>query len=114
MKNQGFEHLYPQQSRHFSVVSFSLPPRFTWEDGTLDPSREIWKENAPVVGCILFQFFLRYHTNFLICPTSRKGKKRSQLNPKSLLSVGISPRLEILESGGSVIHREVFKHPTYL
>src|SRR3954465_3032656 len=34
------------------------------------------------------------------CPTSRKGKKRSQLNPKSLLSVGISPRLEILEAGG--------------
>src|SRR3954466_9757372 len=55
-----------------------------------------------------------YHTSFLICPTSRKGEKRSQLNPRSLLSVGISPRLEILESGGSVIHREVFKHPTYL
>src|SRR3954465_10028384 len=48
------------------------------------------------------------------CPTSRKGKKRSQLNPRSLLSVGISPRLEILEFGGSVIHREEFKHPTYL
>src|SRR3954469_6452154 len=96
------------------VVSFSLPPRFTWEDDTLDPSREIWKENAPVAGGILFQFFLRYHTNFLICPTSRKGEKRSQLNPRSLLSVGISPRLEILESGGSVIHRDVFKHPTYL
>src|SRR3954468_2826284 len=114
MKNQGFEHLYPQQSRHFSVVSFFFPPRFTWEDGTLYPSREIWKEDAPGVGGILFQFFLRYHTNFLICPTSRKGEKRSQLNPRSLLSVRISPRLEILESGGSVIHREVFKHPTYL
>src|SRR3954465_15633562 len=34
------------------------------------------------------------------CPTGRKGKKRSQLNHKSLLSVRISPRLEILESGG--------------
>src|SRR3954469_2359176 len=77
-----------------------LPPRFTWEDDTLDPSREIWKENAPEVGGILFQFFLRYHTNFLIVLRVGKGKKRSQLNPKSLLSVGISPRLEILESGG--------------
>src|SRR3954466_7065627 len=54
------------------------------------------------MGGILFQFFLRYHTNFLICPTSRKGKKRSQLNPRSLLSVGISPRLEILEFGGQL------------
>src|SRR3954463_5823682 len=51
---------------------------------------------------------------FLFVLRVGKGEKRSQLNPRSLLSVGISPRLEILESGGSVIHREVFKHPTYL
>src|SRR4051812_2130921 len=51
---------------------------------------------------------------FLFVLRVGKGKKRSQLNPRSLLSVGNSPRLEILESGGSVIHREVFKHPTYL
>src|SRR4051812_36352447 len=51
---------------------------------------------------------------FLFVLRVGKGKKRSQLNPRSLLSVGNSPRLEILESGGSVIYREVFKHPTYL
>src|SRR4051812_19233785 len=54
---------------------FILPPRFTWEDDTLDPSREIWKDEAPGAGGILFQFFLRYHTNFLIILTSRKGEK---------------------------------------
>src|SRR3954468_8046303 len=113
MKNQGFNTYIPSRVPIFTVVSFFLPPRFTWEDDTLDPSREIWKENAPRMRGNLFQFFLRYHTNFLICPMSRKGEKRSQLNPRSLLSVGISPRLEILEFGGSVIHREEFKHPTY-
>src|SRR3954469_21027164 len=114
MKNQGFEHLYPQQSRHFSVVVVFFTSPFHLGGRHAKPFTRNLEGECARGGMNFVSVLPTISHELSYFPTSRKGEKRSQLNPRSLLSVGISPRLEIMESGGSVIHREVFKHPTYL